>query len=403
MPRPTLEQIRAARGGRRRTRDETTGAARRHAADHRRDSPPGDRRRHERLRPRSSRCSAGSAAAASSSTRSTRPSRTASTAAAREAVAEFLEVREGYCVHFASAFALMARTLGHAVPHRRRLSAGRRDHRRRSTAQTGLLGVEPASCTRGPRCSSRASAGSRSSPPSASACRRPSRPPRRSPTTPGMDRTSSPTPSRVRLGPRSAGRPGHPATRAPPGADGSSTTVNPLPVLGVVLAMLAAPRDPRRRPRACAHRQLLGAARQGDAAAAWTVVQDAAIDLAIPVPASESPALARHRLVHEHGAPLEAMDALVSAIERASYCPDGRGSAADGSMADAAAAVRAALLARAALGHDARWRCSPRVRSSSAPGQRLRRRGRAQPSRADGARAVRGHPQQVECPSALRG
>ena len=29
-----------------------------------------------------------------------------------DAVAKFLEVREGYCIHFASAFALMARTLG---------------------------------------------------------------------------------------------------------------------------------------------------------------------------------------------------------------------------------------------------------------------------------------------------
>ena len=29
-----------------------------------------------------------------------------------EIVAQFLELREGYCIHFASAFALMARTLG---------------------------------------------------------------------------------------------------------------------------------------------------------------------------------------------------------------------------------------------------------------------------------------------------
>ena len=75
-----------------------------------------------------------------------------------EAVAEFLEVREGYCVHFASAFALMARTLDMPVAHRRRIPA------RHATSEIidgqTVYSVTARSCTPGPRCTSRASAGS---------------------------------------------------------------------------------------------------------------------------------------------------------------------------------------------------------------------------------------------------
>ena len=112
MPRPTLEQIRATPGGRSRS-------ARRARPRCPRRSPPiigelaaevtaGD---HERLR-RARRAAALVPRRASSATRSTRPSRRGSTASGTDAVAKFLEVREGYCIHFASAFALMARTLG---------------------------------------------------------------------------------------------------------------------------------------------------------------------------------------------------------------------------------------------------------------------------------------------------
>ena len=68
--------------------------------------------------------------------------------------------------------------------------------------------------------------------------------------------------------------------------------MNALPVLGallVILLILAIPAVARE----VRNRQLAVAARRGDAASAWTMVQDGAIDLSIPVPASETSARLR--------------------------------------------------------------------------------------------------------------
>ncbi len=80
-------------------------------------------------------------------------------------------------MHFASAFALMARYPRHAHAHRRRLPArqshDRADPSRPASRSAGRPSIRcsAASCTPGPRCTSTASAGCRSSPPPASACR----------------------------------------------------------------------------------------------------------------------------------------------------------------------------------------------------------------------------------------
>jgi hypothetical protein len=75
-------------------------------------------------------------------------------------------------------------------------------------------------------------------------------------------------------------------------------------------------------------------------------VQDAAIDLGIEVPASETPRGLGTRLVAMHGAPAAEMSLLISSIERASYAPGGRHAFWQGdAIADAAVAVRADLLA----------------------------------------------------------
>ena len=66
---------------------------------------------------------------------------------------------------------------------------------------------------------------------------------------------------------------------------------------------------------------MLIAARSGDAGAAWLTVQDAAIDLRIEVPASETARRFGTRLVQQHGAPAAEMSQLISAIERTSYAP----------------------------------------------------------------------------------
>ena len=91
---------------------------------------------------------------------------------------------------------------------------------------------------------------------------------------------------------------------------------------------------------------MLAAARSGDAGAAWLTVQDAAIDLGIDVPASETARTFGARLVHQHGAPAAEMSRLIRAIERTSYAPGGRHAhEQDGAITDAAIAVRAAMLA----------------------------------------------------------
>jgi hypothetical protein len=128
-------------------------------------------------------------------------------------------------------------------------------------------------------------------------------------------------------------------------AGAAGSTVNPLPGMTIVLGILFALAIPGLL-RELRRRQMLTAARSGDAAAAWLAVQDAAIDLGIDVPASETPRGLGTRLVAMHGAPAAEMSLLISSIERASYAPGGKHAFWQGdAIADAAITVRAALLA----------------------------------------------------------
>jgi hypothetical protein len=119
-----------------------------------------------------------------------------------------------------------------------------------------------------------------------------------------------------------------------------------LGVILLILLVLALPflvRELRRR-------QLVLAARGGDAPSAWTIVQDAAIDVGIAVPASESPRAFAQRLIDQYGVSPDAMYTLATAIERASYAPSGGRDYWMGDAAlDAAAAVRSELLAAAPI------------------------------------------------------
>ena len=130
------------------------------------------------------------------------------------------------------------------------------------------------------------------------------------------------------------------------GQAGSETSaVDPMPALTVLLGILFALAIPA-LIRELRRRQMLTAARSGDAAAAWLAVQDAAIDLGIDVPASETPRTLGTRLVQEHGAPAAEMSLLISSIERASYAPGGKHAFWQGdAIADAAVVVRGAMLA----------------------------------------------------------
>ncbi|WJL96246.1 DUF3488 and transglutaminase-like domain-containing protein [Microbacterium sp. ET2] len=262
-----------------------------------------------------------------------------------EAVARFLEVREGYCVHYASAFALMARTLDMpsriVVGYLPGTSTGDAvDFQSVYSVMSGQLhawpeiyfegvGWIPFEPTNGLGQPTRFS-------PEASAPGE---------TADGADaapEASTPADVPDAVDPDT----GEPLT-PDAGTAAPDDEVDALPAVTVVLAVLvvlAIPlivRDLRRR-------QQLSAARSGDAAAAWAVVQDTAIDLGIPSPISESPRGMGARLIAEAGASADAMGVLIRAIERASYAPGGRHGFGQGeATAVAAQEVRAQLLAAA--------------------------------------------------------
>ncbi|MEU1970934.1 DUF3488 and transglutaminase-like domain-containing protein [Microbacterium sp. NPDC019599] len=271
-----------------------------------------------------------------------------------QAVARFLEVQEGYCVHFASAFALMARTLN--MPSR--IVVGYLPGTPTTDAVDGQtvytvmssqlhawpevyfegIGWIPFEPTVGLGVPTTFS-------PASTLADNPGDAP---------DVTPGPTPSSsapVRDPDQNLEDPG--TTEA----SGASTTVNPLPTFGVVVGILLALAIPA-VIQGFRTRRLLNAASRGDAVAAWTVVQDAAIDLGISAPSSDSPRALGRRLIDEHGAPLAETTRLVSAIERASYAA-GRGGV-DPGMADAAAAVRSALFGHVSSGRRARGVLIPR-------------------------------------------
>jgi transglutaminase-like putative cysteine protease len=265
-----------------------------------------------------------------------------------EAVARFLEVREGYCVHYASAFALMARTLGMpsriVVGYLPGTSTGDAvEFQTVYSVMSGQLhawpeiyfegvGWIPFEPTNGLGQPTRFS-------PEASAPGE---------TADGADDAPAPsTPAEVpdAVDP-DTGEPLTPdaGTAAPDDAVDARPAVTAVLAVLVVLAIPLLVRELRRR-------QQLSAARAGDAAAAWAVVQDTAIDLGIPSPVSESPRALGARLIAEAGAPADAMGVLIRAIERASYAPGGRHGFGQGeATATAASEVRAGLLAAAPPG-----------------------------------------------------
>lgn len=257
------------------------------------------------------------------------------------AVAEFLEVREGYCVHFASAFAMMARTLG--MPSRivvgylpgvntSATSQGQTIY----TVSSGQLHAWPEVHFTGIGWVPFEPTNSLGVPTSFSSA-----------ITPGAGTPADRAPqgaAQASTAPTATPAAGtRPQDDVQAGAGGTGTVggANPWPGIGtamLVLAVLALPAALREIRR----RRSIAAARAGEAAAAWLAVRELAIDLGIAVPGAESPRAFGGRLARDHGAPEGSIAVLVDAIERASYA----GEAATGpapELADALAAVRAAL------------------------------------------------------------
>ena len=220
-------------------------------------------------------------------------------------------------MHFASAFALMARTLN--MPSR--IVVGYLPGTANGESSTSSRSSRcRASCfTHGQRCTSRTSAGCRSSPPPASACRRRSRRPRRSPggPTPGRDARRDSAADQHRRA-RSE-RPQQPARRSGIGSDDRHR--QPAARAQHRARHPASARAPRPRPR----RAQPSARRGGPRRRRRIGLDDRAgcrdrprhpgsgeRDARAPSPIASSTSTA---------SPPDAMDALLLAIERASYAP----------------------------------------------------------------------------------
>lgn len=232
-----------------------------------------------------------------------------------EAITSFLDERTGYCVHFASSFAAMGRTLG--MPTRIVVgylpgtatgdtNDGRPIYSVSSSqlhawpevhfAGIGWIPFEP-TATLG--------RATRFWPESAG----------------GVDEEGNP------LTPEASTAPSSAPTRDPldeqtpvDSAAGTGRPWQPGPSLAVMLAVaavLAAPGVARGIRRA----RRVHAAR-ADAGAAWVELVDTAIDLGIDMPPGESPRAFGRRLMVKHGAPRSEVEELVTAVERASYGRD---------------------------------------------------------------------------------
>ncbi|HEX5857243.1 MAG TPA: DUF3488 and transglutaminase-like domain-containing protein [Microbacterium sp.] len=262
-----------------------------------------------------------------------------------QAIAEFLDVRAGYCVHFASTFALMARVLDMpsrvVVGYLPGTSTGDNvDGETVYSVMSSQLHAWPEVHFEGIGWIPFEPTAGRGVPTTFSPSSVPV-------TADGTDVQTDPT-DQATPAPTSSIAPGQPGGPPLTGSSGTqAAAVNPWPGIGIglaIAALLAIPgvfREIRRRTQ-------IAAAHGGDAGAAWRELQDMALDLGIPVPGSESPRALGARLVAAHGAPDDAVAALVTGIERASYARGGHRQFAHGpELADAIVAVRAGLFTAA--------------------------------------------------------
>ncbi|GAA1139596.1 DUF3488 and transglutaminase-like domain-containing protein [Microbacterium natoriense] len=232
-----------------------------------------------------------------------------------DAVAQFLDVRSGYCVHFAGAFALMAQSLGMDV----RIVVGylpgtRTDEKRGeetiysvSSDQLhswpevlfpgiGWVPFEPTASLGVP--TAFASATTTGSGPGGAATPAPT-------TAPTSEATSGPEIDRTDAGGNTGGA-------------GALRQLDPMPVVltafGALLVLLL-PALIRLGIGTARRRR----ARRGDAASAWAELRATLIDLRIALSDADSPRSRGAALVSEHGVDPEAMRVLTDAVERATY------------------------------------------------------------------------------------
>ncbi len=261
-----------------------------------------------------------------------------------DAVAEFLQEKSGYCVHYAGAFALMARALD--MPSRIAVgflpgafTGDSIDGMRVSEATTGQLHAWPEVYFAGigwVQFEPTKSLGTQTRFASAAS-------PEDDGGTDVVEEEATPTPTAS-------------ASVAPTGPDrdldagavsGSARMIDVRPALGVVGGVLVVVLAPA---AAGALRRFV-LRRRRTVVSAWRYVQDAAIDLGVDVSAAETPRAFGARVSAVAGVPTAELRRLVDAVERASYAPAPATTTGDLS-ADAEAVrdgMRAALSPRARL------------------------------------------------------
>lgn len=264
--------------------------------------------------------------------------------AGMDAVAQFLQERTGYCVHFASAFAVMARTLD--MPSR--IVVGYLPGTRSgSVEQTGTteftvtssqlhawpevyfrgIGWVPFEPTNSLGVPTTFAPGTTTGAPGATTA-----PDQQDAATPGAAATDAP-----QLGDQDG--PGAAATGS--GAADAQNPVGVLLTLGgvVLLLLLAAPATLAARRRRSRARLI----RAGDAVAAWAEIRAYAVDLGIPASDTESPRAFAARLVEVHGVDADDIGLVRDALEHAIYAEDDARSGDATVLAAAVDRVRARL------------------------------------------------------------
>ena len=250
-----------------------------------------------------------------------------------DAVAQFLDVRSGYCVHFAGAFALMAESLDMQVRIVVGYLPGAKTEEKRGTESVfsvtsdqlhswpevlfpgiGWVPFEPTASLGVPTAfragvTQNGNSGDPSAPAPSSA--------------PQPEETTGPQADRGDTENNSADA-------------AAARRLDPTPVtfiaVGVVVLLLlpALIRLVERRTR-------MQRARHGDPAAAWAELRDTLIDLQLPVSDADTPRVRAAGLVRANGVDASALRQLTDAVERANYAESGA------TQADLAEPLRAVI------------------------------------------------------------
>lgn len=242
------------------------------------------------------------------------------------AVAAFLDEKEGYCIHFAGAFALMARSLG--MPTRvvvgflpGAYTGDTVDGERVAQVTTGQLHAWPEVNFEG--------VGWVAFEPTKSLGTATRFVSSTSPVDDSGEDVSGATPQ-----PTASSSAGARPDDVPADRQGqASGTTTPALDLRPLLTMLAVAILLAAAPGVAGGLRRMLLRRRGTVAAAWRLVQDTAIDIGVAVPAADTPRAFGVRVSAAGGAPSAAMSRLVAAVERANYAPSGCASVEDAARA----------------------------------------------------------------------